>query len=280
VPGVGDDSNKKLEANNGNFDAAVFKPGSLLSYDEKNPPLKQVEQEEVSWAKGSLLASSDAIHEQKEKERREERRKERERAGNGTTLVHLDNGVHFNKGSLLDKARSDNGPSHNGTFLNIHEERTFSKGSLLAQKKRSVESLSSNRSRSERQPNGPLLSIDPPPTHHQSRAQSGFTTHSGNGPLLTLDLPSSPYRNPHSVISPTSPGSTLLQINLKQDAQHTLALRSKDIKPLVSFVPGERSEVRESKREQGKTLVMFDNEKEEYEDDDEWYSSEVESTDE
>ncbi|CAG8528053.1 9982_t:CDS:2 [Paraglomus brasilianum] len=255
-PAVGDDSNKKLEANNGNVDASVFKPGSLLSYDEKNPPLKQVEQEELSWAKGSLLASSDVIHEQKEKERREERWKERERAGNGTTLVQLDNGVHFHKGSLLDKARPDNAPTHNGTFLNIHEERTFSKGSLLAQKKKSTESLSPNRPRSERQPNGPLLSIDLPSTHNQSRSQTGFTTHSGNGPLLTLDLPPSPYRTPHNVISPTSPGSTLLQLDLKHDAQHTLALRSKDIKPLVSFVPGERSEVRETKREQGKTLLV------------------------
>ncbi|CAG8536369.1 10256_t:CDS:2 [Paraglomus occultum] len=276
-PAVGDDGNKKSEANNGNFDAAVFKPGSLLSYDEKNPPLKQVEQEEVSWAKGSLLASSDAINEQKEKERREERWKERERAGNGTTLVHLNNGVQFNKGSLLDKSRSDNAPSHNGTFLNIHEERTFSKGSLLAQKKKSVENLSSNRSRSERQPNGPLLSIDHP-THHQSRSQTGFTTHSGNGPLLTLDLPPSQHRTPHNVISPTSPGSTLLQLDLKHDAQHTLALRSKDIKPLVSFVPGEKSEGRETKREQGKTLVTFNNGKEGYDDNE--YSSEAESTDE
>ena len=94
-----DDSNKKKEPTN------VFKGGSLLDYDDKNPPIKPTKPEQVTFAKGSLL-SNGTIYEQAK-----EREKVRKALGgvgiirdsNNGTLLHIGDSVKFNKGSLLDR---------------------------------------------------------------------------------------------------------------------------------------------------------------------------------
>ncbi|CAG8734653.1 9061_t:CDS:2, partial [Racocetra persica] len=77
-----------------NQSSGPFKGGSLLDYDEKNPPMKPAEVETVTFAKGSLLATSEALFEQA---------KEREKARRGGTIKDLNgnNTIKFQKGSLL-----------------------------------------------------------------------------------------------------------------------------------------------------------------------------------
>ncbi|CAJ0892361.1 22373_t:CDS:10 [Entrophospora sp. SA101] len=89
-----------------------FASGSLLDYNEKNPPLKQTEPENKSFFKGSLLATSDSLFEQAK-----EREKVRRVVGgsgyvkdaiSGTTLVNIGDSLHFQKGSLLSGRKHDN----------------------------------------------------------------------------------------------------------------------------------------------------------------------------
>jgi hypothetical protein len=84
---------------------SVFKGGSLLDYNDKNPPIKPAEPEQVTFAKGSLL-SNGAIYEQA-KERDKVRRAMGGvgivRDSNNGTLLHIEDNVKFNKGSLLDR---------------------------------------------------------------------------------------------------------------------------------------------------------------------------------
>nr|CAG8439953.1 12610_t:CDS:10 [Entrophospora candida] len=89
-----------------------FASGSLLDYNEKNPPLKQTEPENKSFFKGSLLATSDSLFDQAK-----EREKVRRVVGgsgyvkdaiSGTTLVNIGDSLHFQKGSLLSGRKHDN----------------------------------------------------------------------------------------------------------------------------------------------------------------------------
>ncbi|CAG8503073.1 18454_t:CDS:10 [Rhizophagus irregularis] len=176
---------KKKESDNGIKDSLnntsassgdqKFKEGSLLDYNEKIPSPKQVEPESKAFVKGSLLASNDALFEQAK-----EREKLRKAIGGvgiirdqNSRLVQIENGVQFNKGSLLTKSKTQ---------------------------------------RSHKNPSGTLLKIDAP---------------------LSKSAPV------QSILSPN--GKTLLEIDLKPDAAHTIALRNTNVKPLLSFVPGENN---------------------------------------
>ena len=77
-----------------------FKGNTLLDFNEKNSPSKQVEPEVAPFAKGSLLASNDALVEQAKE--REKIRKAMGGVGiirdpNSPTLLNLDNSVKFNQ---------------------------------------------------------------------------------------------------------------------------------------------------------------------------------------
>ncbi|RGB26378.1 hypothetical protein C1646_721312 [Rhizophagus diaphanus] len=83
----------------------VFKGGSLLDYDEKNPPVKPVEPEQVTFAKGSLLSNGTVFEQAKEREK-----VKRAMGGvgiirdsNNGPLLSLEGDVKFHKGSLLDR---------------------------------------------------------------------------------------------------------------------------------------------------------------------------------
>ncbi|CAG8657483.1 10311_t:CDS:2, partial [Acaulospora colombiana] len=140
-----------------------FKGGSLLDYDEKNPPIKQQEVEVVKFAKGSLLASSESLFEQAK-----EREKIRRAMGgvgimkdsNSSTLVQMNEGVRFHKGSLL--AKSTESPDYE---------------------------VNERPSRLNRKPsNGTLLSIDLPVTSPRSTSPR-FLSPTGNGkPLLDINM--------------------------------------------------------------------------------------------
>ncbi|EXX70083.1 uncharacterized protein OCT59_011008 [Rhizophagus irregularis] len=83
----------------------VFKGGSLLDYDEKNPPVKPVEPEQVTFVKGSLLSNGTVFEQAKEREK-----VKRAMGGvgiirdsNNGPLLSLEGDVKFHKGSLLDR---------------------------------------------------------------------------------------------------------------------------------------------------------------------------------
>ncbi|RIB07712.1 hypothetical protein C2G38_409330 [Gigaspora rosea] len=223
-----------------------FKGGSLLDYDEKNPPIKPVEVETVTFAKGSLLASSETLFEQA-KEREKVRRGVgtiKDLNGNNTFntvkfqkgsllsknppetsqpsqppaghLVQLDGEVRFNKGSLLSKGHPETSqlfqPSA-GHLIQIEEGVRFHKGSLLAKSKEHHESHSAN-----------------------DRVNRKIT---GGGPLLTIDTrtPITNSRNGATKLfsPPAATGRTLLDLDLKPDAQHTVGLRNAKMQPLLNF---------------------------------------------
>ena len=182
-------SNALKESSKTNGDQQ-FKGNKLLDFNEKNSPSKQVEPEVVPFAKGSLLASNDALVEQAKE--REKIRKAMGGVGiirdpNSSTFVNLDNSVKFNQGSLL---------SRNNDM-----------------------STEYNSQRSHKNPSKTLLKIDTP----LSRSVTA-----------------------QNMLSPN--GKTLLELDLKPDAAHTLALRNTNIKPLLSFVPGDNVEVIKSPR--------------------------------
>ncbi|CAI2175312.1 12957_t:CDS:10 [Funneliformis geosporum] len=107
-----DDSNKKKEQ------TSVFKGGSLLDYDDKLPPIKPIEPEQVTFAKGSLLSNGTMYEQAKE---REKIRRAMGGVGiirdpNSGTLLNLDNNVKFNKGSLLDRNIEGSGNGINKTI--------------------------------------------------------------------------------------------------------------------------------------------------------------------
>ncbi|GBC17338.1 uncharacterized protein OCT59_026110 [Rhizophagus irregularis] len=214
---------KKKESDNGIKDSLnntsassgdqKFKEGSLLDYNEKIPSPKQVEPESKAFVKGSLLASNDALFEQAK-----EREKLRKAIGgvgiirdqNSLTFVNLNTSVKFSQGSLLDKnndtTNENNNNSNNsptGRLVQIENGVQFNKGSLLTKSK---------TQRSHKNPSGTLLKIDAP---------------------LSKSAPV------QSILSPN--GKTLLEIDLKPDAAHTIALRNTNVKPLLSFVPGENN---------------------------------------
>nr|CAG8444877.1 8814_t:CDS:10 [Entrophospora candida] len=130
--------------------SSPFASGSLLDYNEKNPPLKQTEPENKSFFKGSLLATSDSLFDQAK-----EREKARRVVGgsgyvkdaiSGTTLVNIGDSLHFQKGSLLSGRKHDNpentvsSPSTTNLqgghhYIQLEENVRFNKGSLLAKGK-------------------------------------------------------------------------------------------------------------------------------------------------
>jgi len=175
---------KKKESSNGLKESSKTngdKGNTSLNFNEKSSPSKQVEPEVAPFAKGSLLASNDALVEQAKE--REKIRKAMGGVGiirdpNSPTL--LDNSVKFNQGSLLSR-NSD----------------------------MSIEYNNYNTQRLHKHPSGTLLKIDTP----LSRSVTA-----------------------QNMLSPG--GKTLLELDLKPDAAHTLALRNTNIKPLLSFVPG------------------------------------------
>ncbi|CAG8608504.1 2827_t:CDS:10 [Funneliformis caledonium] len=210
-----------------------FKGGSLLDFDEKNYPIKPVEAEGVSFVKGSLLASNDSLFEQAK-----EREKHRKAMGgigiirdpNSTTFVNLDESVKFNKGSLL--GRNNETVSENiinsNHLIQIEDGVQFNKGSLLTKVQ---ESNGKNNNSQKSKPLGTLLKIDAP-------LSRSLTT--------------------HNILSPTmlANGKTLLELDLKADATHTLSLRNTNIKPLLSFIPREHDHVEETKSP--RTFIKFD----------------------
>ncbi|RIA80620.1 hypothetical protein C1645_792148, partial [Glomus cerebriforme] len=128
---------------------------------------------------------------------------------NSSTFINLNNSVKFNQGSLLDRSNdttiehnnnSNNSPT--GRLVQIENGVQFNKGSLLTKK---------NTQKSPKNPSGTLLKIDTP----LSRSATV-----------------------QNILSPN--GKTLLELDIKPDAAHTLALRNTNIKPLISFVPGEK----------------------------------------
>ncbi|CAG8471645.1 7929_t:CDS:2 [Racocetra fulgida] len=202
-----------------------FKSGSLLSYDEKNPPIKPVEVEQVTFAKGSLLATSDALYEQA-KEREKVRRAMggvgiiKDPNGNGT-FVQLDDSVVFNKGSLLSKNVNATNQSPTGQLIQTSPIR-FNEGSLLA-KSREPSPVENSPTRS-----GLLIQIDDGVRYNKgsllakSQEQSPVENSStrpgllvqiddgvryNKGSLLAMSQTQSPVE-----ISPTRPG-LLIQID-------------------------------------------------------------------
>ncbi|CAG8814792.1 2051_t:CDS:2, partial [Gigaspora margarita] len=134
--GSGEYSND-LTQTNSSVTSGPFKNGSLLSYDDKNPPLKPVEVEQVTFVKGSLLASNEVLFEQAK-----EREKMRRAMGgvgiikdsSGNTFVQLDDTVKFNKGSLLSKNYNETIQSPTVNLTQTSPVR-FNEGSLLAKSK-------------------------------------------------------------------------------------------------------------------------------------------------
>ncbi|KAG9305554.1 hypothetical protein G9A89_003617 [Geosiphon pyriformis] len=291
---------------------AVFKSGSLLDYNEKNPPLKPVEPEQIGFSEGSLLASSDVFLESiKDKE------KEKEKLANGGTLVQIDDNVKFHKGSLLEGRSRDHSEivsSSSSTLVNIDDELRFHKGSLLAARsilspgKDSFEITSgpgmeynkgSLLARGLMSPGKDNFEITSPQSLEFNKGSllarnlsSENSSHSNprsrverkptNGPLISIDQTPTLHRNAPKITSPStsvSPGKTFLQLDLNPDAQHTVNLRNKDFKPLLSFIPGEKLELPSNEteamkaqreaRDTGKPLLIFDN-----------WNETVESTDE
>ncbi|KAF0431534.1 serine/arginine-rich splicing factor 6 [Gigaspora margarita] len=126
-----------LTQTNSSVTSGPFKNGSLLSYDDKNPPLKPVEVEQVTFVKGSLLASNEVLFEQAK-----EREKMRRAMGgvgiikdsSGNTFVQLDDTVKFNKGSLLSKNYNETIQSPTVNLTQTSPVR-FNEGSLLAKSK-------------------------------------------------------------------------------------------------------------------------------------------------
>jgi hypothetical protein len=158
---------------------------------------------------------------------------------NSPTFVNLNNSVKFNQGSLLDRSNdttnehnnnSSNSPT--GRLVQIEEGIQFNKGSLLTK---------NNTQKSYKFPSGKLLKIDTPITKNAVV--------------------------PH-ILSPN--GKTLLEIDLKPDAAHTIALRNTNVKPLLSFVPGESNYNMKSP----KNLGINNNNNEEGETDSEYNSDE------
>ena len=209
---------KNKESSNGSKDLSnniaassdPFKGGSLLDYNEKNPPLKQVEPEVATFVKGSLL-SNDAFFEQAK-----EREKVRKAIGglgiirdpSSPTFVNFDSNVKFNKGSLLSRnndtiTENNFNSNSSGHLVQIEDGVQFNKGSLLTK----VQESSEKNNNSQR--------------------------------LKPLGLSKSATTQNISPIMLTN-GKTLLELDLKPDAAHTLALRSTNFKPLLSFVPRER----------------------------------------
>ncbi|CAI2178586.1 18121_t:CDS:10 [Funneliformis geosporum] len=224
-----------------------FKGGSLLDFDEKNSPIKQVELEGVSFVKGSLLASNDSLFEQAKE--REKLRKAMGGIGiirdpNSTTFVNLDNSVKFNKGSLLGRNNDTISENNNNSnhLIQIEDGITFNKGTLLTKYKEGTST-------------GHLIQIEDGVQFNKgsllTKVQESNERNNNSqrlkplGTLLKIDAPLSKSLTTHNLLSPTmlTNGKTLLELNLKADATHTLSLRNTNIKPLLNFVPKEYDQV-------------------------------------
>ncbi|CAG8459948.1 9510_t:CDS:10 [Diversispora eburnea] len=211
-----------LPNNNNKESSGPFKGGSLL---DKSPPIKPIEVETEIFAKGSLLASNEVLFEQAKE--REKIRRAMNGFGiikdpNSATLVQIDNSELFHKGSLLNKNREiieNNNLQTQGHLIQMDEGVRFHKGSLLAKSNESLDYEGNDKRLNKKSPGGPLLSIDTPPIINNSRNTS---------PRL---------------LSPVAGnGRTLVDINMKTDAQHTMELRNANYQPLLSFLPSERTE--------------------------------------
>ncbi|CAG8606114.1 24508_t:CDS:10 [Dentiscutata erythropus] len=212
--GSSDHSTNDFTQTNSPVTPGPFKSGSLLSFDEKNLPIKPTEVEQLTFAKGSLLASNDTLFEQA----KERERIRRANAGigiikdpNGNTFVQLDDTVKFNKGSLLSKSYNETNQSPTGNSIQINTIR-FNEGSLLAKSK--------EQSPSETSPTrtGLLVQIDEGVRYNK-------------GSLLAKSKEQSP-----SETSPTRPG-LLVQIDYGvQFNKGSLLAKSKEQSP-VDFSP-------------------------------------------
>ncbi|CAG8606149.1 36685_t:CDS:10 [Gigaspora margarita] len=223
-----------------------FKGGSLLDYDEQNPPIKPLEVESVTFAKGSLLASSETLFEQA---------KEREKVRRGVGTIKDMNGnnsfntVKFQKGSLLSKnppVTSQPSQLPAGHLVQFDGEVRFNKGSLLSkghpETSQSFQPLAGHLIQIEdgvRFHKGSLLAKSK--EHHESHSANDRVNRkiTGGGPLLSIDTrtPIANSRNGASKLfsPPATTGRTLLDLDLKPEAQHTIGSRNVKMQPLLSF---------------------------------------------
>ncbi|CAJ0842659.1 1908_t:CDS:10 [Entrophospora sp. SA101] len=220
----------------------MFKEGSLLGSSDKN--LLAPNASSTTTIR-SLLDTNEALLE--EVKEREKLRRALNGSGyvkdsmNNNTYINISESIKFNKGSLLDKNREivessstnntdgasfGNGSANNNNMtdqlIHIDEGIKFNKGSLLEENQEKKLSKKSMK-----------------------------TVGGGGGTLLTLDIPSPPSSSQSQLSTMQSPsnnnGKKLLEIDLKLDAQHTLALRNTNIQPLLSFVPSENKEIETAK---------------------------------
>jgi len=129
---------------------------------------------------------------------------------NNPTFVNLNNPVKFNQGSLLDR--------NNVTTIENNNNSNTSHTGHLVQIENGVNGVQFNK--------GSLL------TKSNTRRHKNLS-----GTLLKIDAPLSKNAVVQNVLSPN--GKPLLELDLKPDAAHTLALRNTNVTPLLSFVPGE-----------------------------------------
>jgi hypothetical protein len=126
---------------------------------------------------------------------------------------------------------------NSSTLVNLDNSVKFHQGSLLSKNKNNdyiSTEYNNNTQRLHKHPSRTLLKID------ASLSKSTTSQH---------------------LLSPN--GKTLLELDLKPDAAHTLALQNSNIKPLLSFVPGESVEVLKSPR-----ILLRNNSESEYDSDD------------
>nr|CAG8439128.1 9156_t:CDS:10 [Entrophospora candida] len=188
----------------------MFKEGSLLGSSDKNlsAPNASSTTTIISFVKGSLLDTNEALLEEV-KEREKMRR-----ALNGSGYV---------KDSM-----------NNITYINIGESIKFNKGSLLDKNREIVESSSTNNTDGASFGNGSANNNNM--TDQLIHIDEGIKFNKGS--LLE--------ENQEKKLSKKSM-KTVGEIDLKLDAQHTLALRNTNIQPLLSFVPSENKEIEMAK---------------------------------
>ncbi|CAG8627840.1 1932_t:CDS:2, partial [Dentiscutata heterogama] len=269
--GLGEHSTNDFTQTNSPVIPGPFKSGSLLSYDEKNLPIKPVEVEQVTFAKGSLLASNDTLFEQAKE--RERIRRANTGVGiikdpNGNTFVQLDDTVKFNKGSLLSKNYNETNQSPTGNLIQINTVR-FNEGSLLAKSKEQspVDFSPTHKNYFLQADEGVRFNGGSLLAKEQSDSHDGINRKlSGGVPLLTIDTPITSSRSVSPKTTPITAGKTLLEIDAKPDTKHTISLRNANIQPLLSFIPGENQ--RNNNNGNSSTKLRFDESEEDSEDTD------------
>ncbi|CAG8540494.1 13243_t:CDS:2 [Ambispora gerdemannii] len=254
-------------------DDVKFHKGSLLEvkvnrdhgdrdHGESNGTLVHID-DDVRFHKGSLLESRG-------------NRDHVDNVSSNNTLVNIDDELKFHKGSLL-ATRGTFSPANKDNFeMTLPHTPEYNKGSLLARgllTPNGKDTFEISHSQTPEFNRGSLLArglLSPSKdsfegSSHSSNLRPRPERKFSNGPLISIGSP--PTRNGPKITSPStspSPGKKLLQLDLSPDAKHTLNLRNKDFKPLLSFVPGEKPElpveteamrVQREARETGKTLL-------------------------